>query len=77
MKSRTKILVIGGLILVAGILYYWTNIATKSGSSITGLIGKTVKAKYTGTSEPDLPIGGADMPSPMKNGEILQGIISE
>jgi hypothetical protein len=45
-------------------------------STTLGLIGKTVRAKYTGKSGLDIPTGGADMPSPLKNGETLQGTIT-
>jgi hypothetical protein len=76
MKAQTKTLVIGGLILAIGAIWYWTNIATKSSSSTKGLLGKKVTAKYTGASQPDLGIGGADMVSPLKNGQTLEGTIT-
>lgn len=59
----------GTLILFIG--FYLYRFKSKS-----RLIGKTVQAKYIGVSSPNLPLGSADMVSPLKNGEILRGTIS-
>jgi len=68
MKKQTLIFAIG-----LGLLVFWY--LTKNNKFNSGLIGKQVRAKYIGVSQPDNPIGAADMGSPIKYGDVLSGIV--
>jgi hypothetical protein len=64
------------VLLIIGVIGAWFAYKFFTQSSLkTSLMGKKVKAKYTGQSEPDNPFNAADMIAPLKNGQQLIGTL--
>lgn len=76
--NKNFMYVIIGLVVIGAIVALGTYFAYKyftQASLKTSLMGKKVRAKYTGASEPDNPFNMADMMAPLKNGGIYIGML--